>query len=262
MRRAVPVVAQIRDEPLQREYARRLAGWVGWPDPDEVLQQVRAEAHKPKKQQQRRTILSDSKSNQVPATPAPMIRPPSPRETHLWPQREALKVALQFPGVAGAYFDGVDEEAFTNEAYRVVRNAIITAGGATKGAQQPTVEWIANVAGEMLDLTGRNSVSEFAHEEILPTGSSMEDYADMVLSRLQESQVGNHIAEHEPTVHLKMKRPTTRYSLTLWHLSRPAASSTTAHSAVQVRLNPRLLHRYDQDYCPGRSCFTFHGSGP
>lgn len=195
LRRAVPVVAQIRDEPLQREYARRLAGWVGWPDPDEVLQQVRAEAHKPKKQEQRRTILSDSRTNQTPATAAPMIHPPSPRETHLWPQREAIKVALQFPNFAGAYFDGVDEEAFTNEAYRVVRNAIITAGGATKGSQQPTVEWIANVAGEMLDLTGRNFVSELAVEEILPTGSSMEDYADMVLSRLQESQVGNHIAE-------------------------------------------------------------------
>ena len=115
--------------------------------------------------------------------------------SHLWPQREALKVALQYPQVAGAYFDGVDEEAFTNDAYRIVRNAIISAGGATQGAQQPTVEWIANVAGEMLDLTGRNFVSEVAVEEILPTGLSMEDYADMVLSRLQESQVGNHIAE-------------------------------------------------------------------
>src|SRR5699024_6591772 len=64
-----------------------------------------------------------------------------------------------------------------------------------RGAQQPTVEWIANVAGEMLDLTGRNFVSELAVEEILPTVLTMEDYADMVLSRLQESQVGNHIAE-------------------------------------------------------------------
>src|SRR5699024_8392842 len=101
----------------------------------------------------------ESKDNQVPATAAPMIRPPSPRETHLWPQREALKVALQYPQVAGAYFDGVDEEAFTNEAYRLVRNAIISAGGATQGTQQPTVEWIANVPGERLDPTRSYSVS-------------------------------------------------------------------------------------------------------
>src|SRR5699024_3696758 len=54
---------------------------------------------------------------------------------------------------------------------------------------------IANVAGEILDLTGRNFVSELAVEEILPTGLSMEEYADMFLSRLQESQVCNHIAQ-------------------------------------------------------------------
>src|SRR5699024_6288933 len=105
------------------------------------------------------------------------------------------KVALQDPQVAGAYFDGVDEEAFTNEAYRIVRNAIISAGRATQGAQQPTVEWIANVDGEALDLTGRNFVSELAVAEILPTGLSVEDYADMVVSRLQEPQVGSHAAE-------------------------------------------------------------------
>src|SRR5699024_5424894 len=76
LRRAVPVVAQIRDEPLQREYARRLAGWVGWPDPDEVLQQVRAEMKKPNMTVQRRSIDSKSKDNLVPTTPGPMMRPP------------------------------------------------------------------------------------------------------------------------------------------------------------------------------------------
>ena len=50
LRRTVPVVATISDKVLQQEYARRLAGWVGWPNPDEVLEQVRAEAKKPKKQ--------------------------------------------------------------------------------------------------------------------------------------------------------------------------------------------------------------------
>ncbi|MDY3127658.1 MAG: DNA primase [Corynebacterium sp.] len=194
LRRAVPVVAQIRDAPLQREYARRLAGWVGWPNPDEVLTQVQQEARRPKKEKPRRTILSDSTTDVV-KQQAPMIHPPSPRETHLWPQREALKLALQYPAVAGAYFDGVDADAYTNEAYRIVRTAITTAGGVTHGQTLTGVEWIASVAGEMLDLTGRNFVSELAVEEILPTTSSLESYADMVLSRLQEARVGDHIAE-------------------------------------------------------------------
>ncbi len=41
-----PHDAMLADAPLQREYARRLAGWVGWPNPEEVLQQVQQEARR------------------------------------------------------------------------------------------------------------------------------------------------------------------------------------------------------------------------
>ena len=195
LRRAVPVVAQIRDQPLQREYARRLAGWVGWPDPEEVLRQVRAEARKPKKAE-KPTIRRFENAKQQPAQQdVSMIHPPSPKETHLWPQREALKLALQMPQVAGSYFDGITADAYTNDAYRLVRQAISTVGGAAQGATMPAVEWIAAVAGEMQDLTGRNFVSELAVEAILPTDVGPEEYADSVLSRLQETVVGDQIAQ-------------------------------------------------------------------
>ena len=59
----------------------------------------------------------------------------------------------------------------------------------------PAVEWIAAVAGEMQDLTGRNFVSELAVEAILPTDVGPETYADSVLSRLQETVVGDQIAQ-------------------------------------------------------------------
>ena len=124
-----------------------------------------------------------------------MIHPPSPKETHLWPQREALKLALQMPQVAGSYFDGITADAYTNDAYRLVRQAISTVGGAAQGATMPAVEWIAAVAGEMQDLTGRNFVSELAVEAILPTDVGSEKYADSVLSRLQETVVGDQIAQ-------------------------------------------------------------------
>lgn len=196
LRRAVPVVAQIRDAPLQREYARRLAGWVGWADPEEVLRQVQDEARKPKAQAPRRAAVFDSASSTQPAqSAAPVIRPPSPRETHLWPQREALKLALQYPAVVGAYFDGLPAQSYTNDAYRLVREAIGAVGGASAGAKLNSAEWIAQVAGEMLDLTGRNFVSELAVEQILPTELSMDTYADSVLSRLQEARVGDQIAQ-------------------------------------------------------------------
>lgn len=200
LRRAVPVVAQIRDQPLQREYARRLAGWVGWPDPEEVLHQVRQEARRPKKEQRPR-FASLEQTSSVPAqSNASVMHIPGPREPHLWPQREALKLALQYPQIAGSYFDGITEDAYSNEAYRTIRRAISTLGGVTAGAEQPGVEWLAAVAGEMPDLMARNFVSELAVEPIKlgETGNpdtDLEAYADSVLSRLQEARVGDQVAQ-------------------------------------------------------------------
>ena len=200
LRRAVPVVAQIRDQPLQREYARRLAGWVGWPDPEEVLHQVRQEARKPKKEQRPRFASLEETSSAPAQSNAPVMHIPGPREPHLWPQREALKLALQFPQIAGSYFDGITEDAYSNEAYRTIRRAISTLGGVTAGAEQPGVEWLAAVAGEMPDLMARNFVSELAVEPIKlgETGNpdtDLEAYADSVLSRLQEARVGDQVAQ-------------------------------------------------------------------
>ncbi|OFL22710.1 DNA primase [Corynebacterium sp. HMSC062A03] len=200
LRRAVPVVAQIRDEPLQREYARRLAGWVGWPDPEEVLRQVRQEARKPKKEQRPRFASLEETSSAPSQSNAPVMHIPGPREPHLWPQREALKLALQYPQIAGSYFDGITEDAYSNEAYRTIRRAISTLGGVTAGAEQPGVEWLAAVAGEMPDLMARNFVSELAVEPIKlgETGNpdtDLEAYADSVLSRLQEARVGDQVAQ-------------------------------------------------------------------
>ena len=200
LRRAVPVVAQIRDAPLQREYARRLAGWVGWPDPEEVLHQVRQEARKPKKEQRPRFASLEETSSAPAQTNAPVMHIPGPREPHLWPQREALKLALQYPLIAGSYFDGITDDAYSNEAYRTIRRAISTLGGVTAGAEQPGVEWLAAVAGEMPDLMARNFVSELAVEPIKlgETGNpdtDLEAYADSVLSRLQEARVGDQVAQ-------------------------------------------------------------------
>jgi len=200
LRRAVPVVAQIRDQPLQREYARRLAGWVGWPDPEEVLHQVRQEARKPKKQERPRFASLEETSSAPAQANTPVMHIPGPREPHLWPQREALKLALQYPQIAGSYFDGITEDAYSNEAYRTVRQAISTLGGVTAGSAMPGVEWLAAVAGEMPDLMARNFVSELAVEPIKlgETGNpdtDLEAYADSVLSRLQESRVGDQVAQ-------------------------------------------------------------------
>ncbi len=46
LRRCVPMVARIKDPTLRDEYARQLAGWVGWEDVAQVIGRVREEAQK------------------------------------------------------------------------------------------------------------------------------------------------------------------------------------------------------------------------
>ena len=147
-----------------------------------------------------------------------MLIPPRPDDPMLWPQREALKIALQHPSKAGNYFDGINPDAFTNDAYQQVREAITAAGGCaragagvggaggvgaagagpagaapTDSAPDGGASWIAAVAGEMRDLSGRNFVSELAVEPI--HADDLDEYADSVLSRLQETRVGEQIAQ-------------------------------------------------------------------
>ncbi|MDK8306188.1 DNA primase [Corynebacterium imitans] len=190
LRRTVPVVAAIEDQVLQKEYARRLAGWVGWPNPDEVLDQVRAEAKRPKKDQRRIAVKREAESA-APGQP-PALQPPNPQDPILWPQREALKLALQYPDKAGSYFEGINPDAFTNDAYRQVREAIGNAGGLAAAAEHGP-NFLAAVAGEMRDLAGRNFVSELAVEPI--HADDIDRYVDSVLSRLQETRVGDQIAQ-------------------------------------------------------------------
>ena len=189
LRRTVPVVAQIRDTPLQTEYARQLAGWVGWPDPNEVIRQVRQEAKNPKQQKRSAWEMATPAQSNQPAPGQPTFELPNPDDPMLWAQREALKVALQYPETAGSYFDGINPDAFTHSAYRAVRDAMGKAGGTSNAGPS----WISHVADQMTSDAGRNFVSELAVEDI-----HVEDiaaYTDSVLSRLQEVRVGNQIAQ-------------------------------------------------------------------
>lgn len=194
LRRTVPLIADISDPVLRNEYARRLAGWVGWPNPDEVVEQVRQEVSKPKRGN-RFAAPSSQPSPSTASTAAPgqppALVPPHPQDPVLWPQREALKAALQYPEKAGNYFDGINPDAFTNDAYRQVRDAITRAGGVS--AANSGAGWLAAVAGEMRDLSGRNLVSQLAVEEI--HADTLDVYIDSVLSRLQETRVGDQIAQ-------------------------------------------------------------------
>ncbi|WP_034649619.1 DNA primase [Corynebacterium vitaeruminis] len=188
LRRTAPVVAQIKDKPLQDEYARLLAGWVGWLDPTEVLQEVRRAARAPRNDTRPRRIGG---SDEV-GVAQRMMSMPNRRDPRLWPERETLKIALQLPEYA-AKVDELGLEYFTHETYREIRKAIADAGGCAGHVEG--VEWISEVQAKVYDLVAQSVLSELAVEPIRYNTDDLGAHVRSTLARLQELRVGNRIAQ-------------------------------------------------------------------
>jgi DNA primase len=196
LRRCVPLVARIRDYALRDEYARRLAGWTGWSDEAQVLSRVREEAGKRgmPERSRRRGAQAEPAPAQGPraAEPAPPLRP-DPADPTLWPQREALKSALQFPALAGPVFDSLAAESFTHPGYTAVRTAIEAAGGTSAG--MTGAQWIEAVRDQLPTPLAGGLVNELSAEAINADDERLPRYIGGVLARLQEVWIGRQIAE-------------------------------------------------------------------
>ncbi|WP_328358054.1 DNA primase [Mycobacterium sp. NBC_00419] len=190
LRRCVPMVAQIKDPSLRDEYARQLAGWVGWDDVPQVISRVREEAgHKPGGRGDNRRQPARPKS---PAE-AGAVRP-DPRDPTLWPQREALKAALQYPALAGPVFDTLTAESFTHPGYTAVRVAIEAAGGTSSGISGG--QWIDAVREQSGSPAAQGLITELGVEAIrVEDEEKLPRYIGGVLARLQEVWVGRQVAE-------------------------------------------------------------------
>jgi len=122
----IPLVARIKDRALRDDYARRLAGLIGFGLEDQVLARMRG------------LVRADGKRAEA-AVPAP---PPAANavevdETVARVEREVLKVALQLPAVAGPEFDALTPAAFLVDRYRSVFEAVMAAGGCASGVSGP-----------------------------------------------------------------------------------------------------------------------------
>lgn len=189
LRRCVPMVAGIKDPTLRDEYARQLAGWVGWDDVAQVIGRVREEA-----QRRGGTLRRESRRAAAASKPTRESSPerPDPRDPTLWPQREALKGALQYPALAGPVFDSLPVESFTHAGYAAVRAAIKAAGGASEGLTG--AEWIDAVRQQAAGVGVL--VSELGVEAIrVDDDEKLPRYIGGVMARLQEVWVGRQIAE-------------------------------------------------------------------
>ncbi|WP_018177443.1 DNA primase [Jongsikchunia kroppenstedtii] len=189
LRQTVPVVAQIKDRSLRDEYARQLAGWVGWEEVPQVIARVREEAAKRGRAPAQQRRSAPARKTDGPAA----VGRPRPNDPQLWPQREALKSALQFPGIAGSIFDSLPPECFTDEAYKAVREAIAEVGGTASGMDG--ADWVDTVGKAARDLVVASLVTELAVEPIPVAENGIPRYIGSVLARLQEVWVGAQIAD-------------------------------------------------------------------
>jgi DNA primase len=171
-----------------------LAGWTGWADEAQVLNRVREEAAKRGLPDRgRRRNGADPAPSQPRRTPDVAARP-DPADPTLWPQREALKSALQYPALAGPVFDALTVDSFTHPGYRAVRSAIEAAGGVAAGVSGS--QWIEVVRERTASPQAANLVNELSVEAIrVEDEDRLPRYIGGVLARLQEVWVGRQIAE-------------------------------------------------------------------
>jgi DNA primase len=163
MRRAAPLVAKIKDREKRPEYARKLAANLGM-DLEPVQQAVAAAMGR----------------DAGPVRRIPAQATDSPQRVV---EREALKLALQYPVLAGPMFDALGPENYGHPVLQVVRSAIATAGGTTTAIGG--VVWIEAVRDACTDLGGRALVGELAVEPLHVDGEADPRYVQVTLARLQ-----------------------------------------------------------------------------
>lgn len=201
----VPLVARIRDLGLRDEYARRLAGLVGRDDPNTIVTRVRAFARAADQRAgdqradgQRRPgpFGGDPRGASAPAAgPAGAGRQePAVDETVAGIEREALKLALQEPGLSGPAFDALlPATSFHVPAHHRLREAIEAAGGVQAGLSGAA--WIEAVGRNLPDDEARAFARLLAMEPLHALGDTTEHYSEAVFSRLQEMVMARAVAQ-------------------------------------------------------------------
>jgi DNA primase len=123
LRRAVPIVADIRDRALRPEYARIVAGWLGLPEAT-VTDAVRRHRREPQQAGSR----------------APAGQHPPGLE------REALRGLMHVPGAAGGWLASLEASAFDVPAYRAAYEVLVSVGQPTE--DESDAQWADRVLGE------------------------------------------------------------------------------------------------------------------
>jgi DNA primase len=170
-----PLVAKIKDPSLRPEYTRKLAGLLGM----EIEVVARAVAR------------GVGRAGASP--PSQRTSAPSSADPRSLVEREALKLALQEPALAGPLFDAVDETVYAHPMHASIRLAIAAAGGAA-GAGGGAA-WIEAVRDACDDLAAKALVSELAVEPLRVDGTPDPHYVHVQTSHLQLFAINRRVAD-------------------------------------------------------------------
>jgi len=182
MRAAAPLVAKLKDREKRPEYVRKLAGDLGM-EVEPVQRAVLAAANAPATGPDGRPA-----PQQRAGRAAPVVD--NPRSLV---EREALKLALQVPVLAGPMFDAVGAEEYLHPVHQVLREAIAKAGGAA--AATGGAVWIEAVRDVCDDLAAQALVAELAVEPLRLDTEPDPRYVSITLARLQLGSAASRIRE-------------------------------------------------------------------
>ena len=158
------VVRRIRDVSLRVGYARQLSGWIGLPDPDELVSEARG------------GVAEARRVNRPAAAPAD--------DAATMVEREALKVVVQRPDLAGGWGEELSVDHVTTPDHALVLGAVLVAGG-TAGAAAGE-RWVQELLAHAPDDRIRGVITGLAVEPLHAGAPVDESYAAAQFARLQE----------------------------------------------------------------------------
>ncbi|MET7574269.1 DNA primase [Streptomyces sp. NPDC005492] len=198
---AAPIVARIKNTGAQHEVAVQLAGMLGILDTQFVVKRVAQLARWARDRGGKGPAPArGGAQRQYDTTPRPATGGPALtlRNPVFATERELLKLALQRPELVSPAFDAYGVDEFTAPPYAAVREAIIEAGGAEYGVQDPQ-DYLVRVRAAAPDDAVRAMVTELAVEAILRRTVD-ENYAGEQLVTVRRRAVVRRIRDIQGTL--------------------------------------------------------------
>ncbi len=194
---AAPIVARIKDPGRRARYAVNLDRWLGLMDERFVLARVRQHAGGSRGAgRDGRDRSGDSWTARHPdgqrGADGQQGRPYDRSDPVLRVEREALKLAVQWPALCGPEFDALGMDALSVPVHAAVAGLIAGCGGVVSAGRAR--DWVAALIEAAPDDRARAFVTELAVEPLQVAGEPDEKYADMVLATVGELASRREIA--------------------------------------------------------------------